>query len=191
MSNKNTAISLLGASLILGGAVFLASLVNNGLILQKEKAQPKENIVTTTVGHVNLGKVYSESQGMDITLVSSNDKAPAAIKLTDVDPNDFSKEVHSALTKISDDINESQKLTGDKAMKPEQLSGKVPFKLNIKTYMNYRSQYMPFYTLMIKDEDITINKDETLESRVIAEAQRIAKESSPAFSANSFIKSVN
>lgn len=191
MGNKNTAISLLGSSVILGTAVFLASLVNNGIFLQKEKAQPKENIVTTTVGHVNLGKVYSESRGMDITLLSSNEKAPAAIKLTDVDPDNFSKEVHSALTKISDNINESQKLTGDKVMKPEQLSGKIPFKLNIKTYINYRSQYMPFYTLMIKDEDITIKKDETLESRVIAEAQRVAKESSTAFSSNSFIKIVN
>lgn len=189
MNNKNLVISLIGAAVILSTAILLAAMVNSGLILQKEKAQPKENILTTTVGHVNLGKVYSESRGMDIILRNSEEKSPEAINLTDVDPENFSKEVHEALEKIAKEVNKSQGITGEKALKAETLSGNVQFKLKIKTYVNYRSEYMPMYTLMIKDEDIIIEKGEGLESRVTAEAERIAKESMPAFSSSSFIRS--
>lgn len=188
MNNRNLVISLISASLILSLAILLAAMVNSGLILQKENVQPKENILTTTVGHVNLGKVYSESRGMDIILVNSEEKSPAAINLTDVDPENFSKELHEALEKIAKNVNESQGLTGEKALKAETLSGKVPFNLNIKTYMNYRSEHLPMYTLMIKDEDVIIGKNEVLESRVTAEAERVAKDSSHAFLSSSFIK---
>ncbi|MDH1088710.1 hypothetical protein N5C79_19615 [Pantoea brenneri] len=189
MNNKNLVVSVIGAAVILGLAIFLAAMVNSGLILQKENEQPKENILTTTVGHVNLGKVYSESRGMDIILINSEEKSPAAINLADLDPDNFSKELHQALEKIAKDVNKSQGLTGEKALKPETLSGSVQFKLKIKTYMNYRSEYMPMYTLMIKDEDIIIDKGEGLESRITAEAERLLKDSLPAFSSSSFIKS--
>jgi len=188
VNNKNIVVSVIGAAVILGLAIILSAMVNNGLILQKENVQPKENILTTTVGHVNLGKVYSESRGMDIILINSEDKSPAAITLTDIDPDNFSKELHQALEKIAKDVNKSQGLTNEKALKPETLSGSVQFKLKIKTYMNYRSEYMPMYTLMIKDEDIIIDKGEGLESRITAEGERIAKDSLLAFSLSTFIK---
>ncbi|MFZ4215738.1 hypothetical protein ACOZB2_30755 [Pantoea endophytica] len=187
MTSKIIGYSLVAASVVLGAAIFSAAMVNSGLILQKEMVQPRENILTTTVGHVNLGKVYSESRGMDITLRNSSDKSPAAINLVDVDPNNFSKELHDALVKLAKDVNESQKLSGDKAIKPEGLAGNVDFTLNIKTYVKYIAEYMPMYTLMIKDEDIVIDKNETFENRITAEAGRIAKDSSQAFAFNSFI----
>lgn len=188
MTDRKSGIPLIAASVILGGAILSAAMVNSGLILEKEQVQPRENIVTTTVGHVNLGKVFSESRGMDITLINASKKSPAVISLTNVDPNDFSKELHEALVKIVNDYNEIEKLTGDKAIKPENLTGKVPFKLNVKTYMKYMSEHMPMYTLMIKNEDIVIDKNEPFEKRVTAEAERIAKESSQDFSLSSFIK---
>lgn len=82
MTNKTTGISLIVASVILGTAIFTSAMVNSGLLLQKEQVQPRENILSTTVGHVNLGKVYSESRGMDITLVNSSDKSPPSHKLS-------------------------------------------------------------------------------------------------------------
>lgn len=188
MNNRSIGISVVSGSIILGIAVFFSAMVNSGLILQKEKIQAKENILTTTVGHVNLGKVYSESRGMNITLRNAEEKTPAAINLIDVDPNNFSKELHAALGKIAKDVNDSRGLTGDEAITPEHLSSKVSFKLNIKTYMNYRSEYIPMYTLMIKDEDIIIDKNQNFESKIIAEAQRIAKDSSIQFLVSSFIK---
>lgn len=187
MTSKITGYSLVAASVVLGAAIFSAAMVNSGLILQKEVVQPRENILTTTVGHVNLGKVYSESRGMDITLRNSSEKSPAAINLVNVDPNNFSKDLHDSLVKLAKDVNESQKLTGDKAIKPEGLAGNVAFTLNIKTYVKYIAEYMPMYTLMIKDEDVIIDKNETFESRITAEAERIAKDSSQAFTFNSFI----
>jgi len=187
MNHKKNGIAVIVSSVILGSSIFGASMVSEGLILQKELIQPKENILTTTVGHVNLGKVYSESRGMDIILSDESDKSPAAIDIINVDPNDFSDKLHSALAKIAKEINESQNLSGEKAIKPENLSGKIPFNLNIKTYINYRSENMPMYTLMIKDERVTINKNEKFETRITNEAERIAKSSTLAFSLNSFI----
>ncbi|WP_034913085.1 hypothetical protein [Erwinia sp. 9145] len=187
MNSKSIGTSLVSASVILGVAIFFSAMVKSGLILQKEKVQPKENILTTTVGHVNLGKVYSESRGMNITLHDASEKSAAALDLTNVDPNNFSKELHDALFKIAREVNESQGLTGEKALKPESLSGKVPFELTVKTYMNYRSENMPMYTLMIKNENFIVDKNEVFESRITNEAERIAKESAPEFAAASFI----
>lgn len=189
MTNKITGISLIAASVILGTSIFTAAMVNSGLLLQKEHVQPRENILTTTVGHVNLGRVYSESRGMDITLVNSTNKSPAAINLIDVDPSNFSKDLHEALVKIAKDVNESQNLTGDKAIKAENLSGTVAFKLKIKTYMKYTSEHMPMFTLMIQDKELIIDKNENLESRITTEAQNVSKDSLPAFSSSSFISS--
>ena len=188
MSIKFNGIALIVASVILGGSVFSAAMVSKGLILQKERVQPKENILTTTVGHVNLGKVYSERRGMDIYLSQESGKSTPAINLKNVDPNDFSKELHEAFVNLAKDVNDSQGLTGDKAIKPENLSGKVSFKLSVKTYMQYTSEYMPMYTLMINDDDVIIDKDEPFERQVVTEAERSAKNSAPSFIINSFIK---
>lgn len=189
MDGKSNGIALVVASVILGGSLFGAAMVNKGLILQKEPEQPKENILSTTVGHVNLGKVYREARGMDITLKAiSNDNSSPIINLNNVNPSDFSSGVHDALVKLATDLNKAQNLTGDKAYKAEDLSGKMPFELKISTFINYSSEYAPNYTLTIDDKKITIDPNIPFEARVNAEASDIAKESAPSFAANSFIK---
>lgn len=153
MDGESKGIALVVASVILGGSLFGAAMVNKGLILQKEPEQPKENILSTTVGHVNLGKVYREARGMDITLKAiSNDNSSPIINLNNVNPSDFSSGVHDALVKLATDLNKAQNLTGDKAYKAEDLSGKMPFELKISTFINYSSEYAPNYTLTIDDK---------------------------------------
>ncbi|MFP3438597.1 hypothetical protein R0K18_12465 [Pantoea sp. SIMBA_133] len=181
MVPKQYGVALLVSSFILGGAVFCAAMVNKGLIFEEK------HIITTAAGSVNLGEVYSERRGMDITLAPASDNAPKEINLTNLDPKNFSDDIHNALTNIANRVNEQQGLSGDKAMKAGTLSSNLPFKLHVTTYIQYRSEHIPNYTLIIDEKDFLIDK-EIFERRINTEAEKMVKESASAFSANSFIK---
>ncbi|MDJ0040645.1 hypothetical protein [Pantoea allii] len=181
MNAKQYGVPLLVSSLILGGAIFCAAMVNKGLILQEK------HVIKTTSGSVNLGEIYSEKRGMDITIAAASDNAPKEINLTNLDPNNFSGDIHNALTKIANRANEQQGLSGDKAIKVDKLSSNLPFKLHVTTYIQYISEHIPNYKLVIEEKDFIIEK-EVFEHRINTEAEKMVKESAPVFSANSFIK---
>lgn len=172
------------ASLILGGAIVTSTLISKGIILEK---QPKENIVSTTVGHVNLGKVYAESRAVDVTITNpaEKDKAPL-VKITNADPDDFTNLLQGQLQDMADMINKQNK-NGD-TLTFANLSGKVKLKVETKTHVNYRAENIPMYDLIIDSDTFELDINQPVYQRVSEHVKNVIKQSQKQFDQSMFIK---
>lgn len=175
---------LIIASLILGGAILTSTLISKGIILEK---QPKENIVSTTVGHVNLGKVYAESRAVDVTITNPDEKDRAPlVKIIDADPDDFSNLLQDQLQNVADMINKQNK--SDDKLTFANISGKVKLKVETRTHVNYRTENIPNYNLGIESDILELDVNQPIFQRVNEHVKGVIKKSQKQFEQSMFIK---
>jgi hypothetical protein len=140
------------ASAILGAAAIFSAAMVSGNLDFKQK-----NIVNTDNGHVNLGKVYSESALVDVELRFIDDQNTLVFDLKGLPYQSYKNKIDDQFQSMIDDYNKNK--PDDKKLTVETLSFKVPSKLKITAHTSYRTENIPVYELILDEKTVNFDKD--------------------------------
>lgn len=137
-----TSALILGVSVILAAVVFVAQPLVPEL--------KNENVLSTTGGAVRLGKIYNET--LKARLVMTHTETGEEFISVDENVDDVYEAAAAKLKKIlvtsNDGLPDKEKVSFDQA------SLKIHMTIKLTTYVAYRSEYQPAYSLAL-DEHVT------------------------------------
>lgn len=163
MTSKAPA-AILGLSIVIAAAIYTVPPLVNDL--------RNQNLVSTTVGGVRLGKIYNESLKAKV-VVRNTETGDVFIEVEENADN-----VYKAARKKLDELVEysntkatskEEKVTADGA------TLKVHMTVTINTHVSYRSEYQPTYTLTLEDHETTAAIGANV-NRVLQQAQEYCDE---------------
>jgi|SRR5471030_699911 len=191
MSNS-IVVSAISASVILGGSLIYSAMISQGLVMkEKIDAQPT-SVITTADGHVNLGKIYSESRMMDmeLTVPNGNGGVDSIFSLKGVNPDDFESVLQKKIQELTDDTNKSFGYAADdkRRLQPDDISVKKEAKLTVSTYVKYNSENIPSFTLKIMEKDFTLPANTSIHNFISSSANSVASKSKPDLDRSMMIK---
>ncbi len=143
MSNTAPA-AILGVSIMAAAAIYVAPSV----IADYQN----QNIINTTNGAVRLGEVYNEA--LKVRMEMKDSETGDVFISVDEGVDDFYKAARSEFEKIVNARNKGEKSEKDK-ISVEAALLKVHMTITLDTYIHYRSEYQPSFSLTIDQHEIS------------------------------------
>ncbi|WP_346983116.1 hypothetical protein [Citrobacter portucalensis] len=137
------------ASAIIGASVVFSALIISGNISLKD-----EHVIPLAGGTVKLGDIYKEQKLLSAKLIF---KEGEQVLISEGNPDDFSSELDTKITKILKTLNEG-KTKDDEKLTAENLSVIDDAKLEVTSAVRYTSEYQPLFTLTLDEKEIPMAK---------------------------------
>ncbi|WP_052283431.1 hypothetical protein [Kluyvera genomosp. 1] len=173
-------MKIIVASAIVSVAAILSAAMISGNVDFKT-----QNIIRTDNGHVNLGKVYSESSLVDVVLSFSDDKT-VVFTVKDLSSGSYMNGVDNKVQALLDSYNKDK--TDDKKLTKETLTFKVPATLSIQAHTEYRSENFPSYDLMLNKKEVNIDKGTIVYTAISSALLEFMSTENMAFKSTYFIQ---
>jgi len=160
MSSKSSA-AIVGISIVLAAAIMTVP----GLIEQREN----DNLLSTTNGAVRLGKIYSEA--LRVQLNMSFTETGEEFLSVDAPADQVLK---SASVKVKEMLRASNKeREKGEEVTYEEAGLKVHMTVKARTYVVYKSEYLPLYELTLDEHEVGAGVGANV-SKTLQQAQEYA-----------------
>lgn len=160
-------------------SIIIGSLIVAGKIFPKE-----ENIIYTTQGAANLGKVYEESRKLTIKVIDSDEREITTI--SDIEPDSYVEAISKSLDESVSTYNEG--VSSENKMTKEGARLNKDSIIKLTSTMKYYSEYFPVYRLNLDSKEIHLKKGDLIYQKLIDETKDFVDSQQGNYNGNSFIK---